>query len=126
MSSFTRSAPRPRSAEEFIASAGKTHDDTDTEADISINTASKVISQKTRKSLTKREKPWEAFRKKETARNIFNLRINNYYLAILRYLAEQDEDVSMQGIVKEILLPELEKRAGISPNFDLKARTTNE
>jgi hypothetical protein len=126
MGSFTRSAPRPRSVEEFIENAGKTVVDTDTETNTSINTSPNIIVQKTKKSSPKRDKPWEAFRKKETARNIFNLRINNYYLAILRHLAQQDEDVSMQGIVKEILLPELERRAGIDPNFDLKARTANE
>jgi hypothetical protein len=57
-------------------------------------------------------KPWEQFDRKATAKNVFNLRLNDYYLNILRHLAEQEEDGSMQRVCKRILLPELDKRAG--------------
>ena len=57
-------------------------------------------------------KPWEQFDRKATAKNVFNLRLNDYYLAIIRHLAEQEEDSSMQRVGKRILLPELEKRVG--------------
>jgi len=57
-------------------------------------------------------KPWEQFDCKATAKNVFNLRLNDYYLAIIRHLAEQEEDSSMQRVCKRILLPELEKRVG--------------
>ena len=57
-------------------------------------------------------KPWERFDRKATAKNVFNLRLNDYYLAIIRHLAEQEEEISMQRVCKRILLPELEKRVG--------------
>jgi hypothetical protein len=58
-------------------------------------------------------KPWERFDRKATAKNVFNLRLNDYYLAIIRHLANQEEDSSMQRVCKRILLPELEKRVGV-------------
>lgn len=60
---------------------------------------------------TPHRRPWSASDRKATAKNLFNLRLNGYYLDMLRYLASLDEDTSMQLLVKEILLPELERRA---------------
>ena len=35
------------------------------------------------------ERPWQAFEKKAVPRTTFNLRLNDYELALLRWLAEQ-------------------------------------
>ncbi len=56
-------------------------------------------------------KPWEPFDKKAKPTNVFNLRFNDYYMAILRHAADQDEDLSMHKICMRILKRELERLA---------------
>lgn len=91
--------------------------DSDTDTNIHTNTGIGMNANTNTGINTKRSraraKAWENYKRKATAKNIFNLRLNDYYLAILRHLADQDDETSMQQIVKDILLPELEKRAGI-------------
>lgn len=60
---------------------------------------------------TDKQKPWDKFDKKAPPKNTFNLRLNDYYMTLLRHLADQDEDLSMHKICKKILLPELERLA---------------
>src|SRR4029450_2523827 len=54
------------------------------------------------------ERPWQAFEKKAVPRTTFNLRLNDYELALLRGLAEQ-RDESMQKVAKRVLIPALER-----------------
>jgi hypothetical protein len=54
------------------------------------------------------QRPWHAFEKKAVPRTTFNLRLNDYELALLRWLAEQREE-SMQKIAKRVLIPALER-----------------
>ena len=54
--------------------------------------------------------PWEGLDKKAVPRTTFNLRLNDYELALLRALAEQ-RDVSMQKLSKRLLIPALEELA---------------
>jgi hypothetical protein len=51
---------------------------------------------------------WQAFEKKAVPRTTFNLRLNDYELALLRWLAEQREE-SMQKVAKRVLIPALER-----------------
>jgi hypothetical protein len=115
MAQFSRSAPRPQTAGEFVdgADAPSTPARHDTNTNTSI-TADAHPTSKRRRARVSRERPWERFSKKATAKGVFNLRLNDYYLSILRHLAAQDEDKSMQQIVKAVLLPELERMAGIA------------
>ena len=54
------------------------------------------------------QRPWHAFEKKAVPRTTFNLRLNDYELTILRWLAEQREE-SMQKVAKRVLIPALER-----------------
>ena len=54
--------------------------------------------------------PWEGLDKKAVPRTTFNLRLNDYELALLRALAEQ-RDISMQKLSKRLLIPALEELA---------------
>ena len=130
MGKFSLAPPAPRTPEEFIKAADtNTNTNTNTKGNTDItpvmhsqNPQRGRMTGKTRarkaeleeRVIEKENIPWDGFRRKATSNIVFNLRLNDYYMAILRYLAEQDEDaVPMQQIVKQILLPELEKRAGI-------------
>lgn len=53
-------------------------------------------------------KPWDAYDKKAVPRTTFNLRLNDYELALLRHLAAQ-RDESMQKVAKRALIPMLEQ-----------------
>ena len=57
---------------------------------------------------TTTERPWQAFEKKAVPRTTFNLRLNDYELSLLRWLAEQREE-SMQKVAKRVLIPALER-----------------
>jgi hypothetical protein len=59
------------------------------------------------------ERPWQAFEKKAVPRTTFNLRLNDYELALLRWLAAQREE-SMQKVAKRVLIPALERLVGES------------
>ena len=52
--------------------------------------------------------PWDAYDKKAVPRTTFNLRLNDYELALLRHLATQ-RDESMQRVAKRALIPVLEQ-----------------
>jgi hypothetical protein len=52
--------------------------------------------------------PWDAYDKKAVPRTTFNLRLNDYELALLRHLAAQ-RDESMQKVAKRTLIPVLEQ-----------------
>ena len=54
------------------------------------------------------ERPWQAFEKKAVPRTTFNLRLNDYELTLLRWLAAQREE-SMQKVAKRVLIPALER-----------------
>lgn len=58
-------------------------------------------------------KPWDEFDPEDRANLVFTLRLNEYEFAMLRWLAEQNEDLSMQKIVRRALVPELRRRAGV-------------
>lgn len=49
-------------------------------------------------------KPWEAFDPKEKPTSGLNLRLNEYQLTLLRYIAEAD-DRSLQQTIKRLLIP---------------------
>ena len=40
----------------------------------------------------------------------FNLRINQYYIEALRYFSKPEEGISMQAVLQEIVINELNKR----------------
>ena len=52
--------------------------------------------------------PWDAYDKKAVPRTTFNLRLNDYELALLRHLAVQRAE-SMQKVAKRALVPVLEQ-----------------
>jgi hypothetical protein len=54
------------------------------------------------------QRPWEGLDKKAVPRTTFNLRLNDYELALLRWLAERREE-SMQKVAKRTLIPVLEQ-----------------
>ena len=54
--------------------------------------------------------PWETLDKKAVPRITFNLRLNDYQLTLLRWLADQ-RDESMQKLAKRLLIPALEQLA---------------
>lgn len=54
--------------------------------------------------------PWDAFDRKAVPRTTFNLRLNDYELTLLRWLAER-RDESMQKVAKRVLIPLLEQLA---------------
>lgn len=56
------------------------------------------------------QRPWETWDKKAVPHMTFNLRLNDYELTLLRWLAEQ-RDESMQRVAKRQLIPVLEKLA---------------
>ena len=56
------------------------------------------------------DRPWEALDKKAVPRTTFNLRLNDYELTLLRWLAEQ-RDESMRKVAKRLLIPALEQLA---------------
>ena len=55
-------------------------------------------------------RPWETLEKKAVPRTTFNLRLNDYQLTLLQWLAEQ-RDESMQKLAKRLLIPALEQLA---------------
>lgn len=55
-------------------------------------------------------KPWEGLDPKDTARNDVHLRLNDYEMAQLRWVVEQNEDLSIQKVVRRILVPGLQRR----------------
>jgi hypothetical protein len=60
-------------------------------------------------------KPWEGLDPRGRRARVFNLKLTDHDLAILRWLAEQNKDLSMQKIARRILVPELHRRAGVEP-----------
>lgn len=135
---FSRNAPKPQSRMEFIEAPNQQYvsskeqgSDPHTNTSISMGVADNCgqniaremlqrtseaseipyFAQSSQSNGTRNYTPsWAGFNRKATAKNLFNLRLNDYYLEILRHLAKVDDETSMQKIVKEILLPELERR----------------
>jgi hypothetical protein len=56
------------------------------------------------------EAPWQQHDPTERPTKLFNIRLNEYELAMLRYIADLDPDISMQKVVRRILVAELKKR----------------
>lgn len=100
---------KPAGAEEFIkASSGIATDirsDINTNTDIGIKNHIGINS-----NINADIYPWQKHNKKSVRKKVFNLKINDYYLEAIRYLANPEEGVSMQNIVQEILIKELDKR----------------
>jgi hypothetical protein len=60
---------------------------------------------------TKQEPPpWEQFDPDELPKYSISIRLNDYHMVMLRYLAQQ-EDRSQQKILRGILIPGLEEKA---------------
>ncbi len=87
------------------ASKGELAQPLDTDAAAFIDGANE-----TQNTNTDIERPWEEFDKKAVPRTTFNLRLNDYELTLLRWLAEQREE-SMQRVAKRLLIPLLEQLA---------------
>lgn len=64
------------------------------------------------RSVEKPTKPWEEFDPNAPATKGMNLRLNDYELALLRYVAA-DEDRSAQKTLRRLVLEALEEKAGI-------------
>jgi hypothetical protein len=61
---------------------------------------------------TKQEPPpWAAFDPEALPKYSVSIRLNDYHMAMLRHLAEE-EDRSQQKILRSILLPALEEKVG--------------
>jgi len=54
--------------------------------------------------------PWEKFDPEEPPKYNVSVRLNDYHLAMLRYLAQQ-MDVSQQKVMNRILRPQIEQQA---------------
>ena len=54
--------------------------------------------------------PWEKFDPEEQPRYNVSVRLNNYHMAMLKYLAKQ-MDVSQQKVMSRILRPRIEEKA---------------
>ncbi len=54
--------------------------------------------------------PWEKHDPEDVPRHNVSVRLNDYHLEILRYLAK-DADVSQQKILKKILVPAIAEQA---------------
>ena len=54
--------------------------------------------------------PWEKFDPEELPKYNVSVRLNDYHMAMLRYLASH-EDRSQQKILRSILVPALEEKA---------------
>lgn len=64
------------------------------------------------RSVNKPEKPWEAFDPDAPPTKGMNLRLNEYELALLRFVAAE-EDRSAQKTLRRLVLEALETKAGL-------------
>lgn len=94
-----RHSPRKQSAQDWVRQA-HTHTSINTDTAAAGDTIS--VSE---------WPPWHGMKRRAAAKNMFNLRLTDRHFAMLQLLGEHDEERSRQKILKEILLPELEKRA---------------
>lgn len=137
MSKFSRTPPAPSTPDEFIKgadpidespppSATKKKPKQVTNADdvepAAVSSRSErpagaqglfppVASERTKKPDD--STPWKHLDPKATARRSFILRLNEYEYALLKYLGSQNPDLSMHKVAKRLLVPELEKHAGV-------------
>ena len=88
---------KPSGAKDFISGSNI---NTDTNTDISINTSTDT-------SITD---ILSEYNPNDIRKKSFNLRINQYYMEALRYFSKPDEGVSMQSVLQEIVMKELDKR----------------
>lgn len=58
---------------------------------------------------------WLRFDKKDKPSYNVTVRLNEHYMAKLRYLAERYEDLSMQRILRKMLLPGLDEQTAPKP-----------
>lgn len=56
------------------------------------------------------ERPWEAHDPDELPKHNVSVRLNDYQLAMLRYVAQRS-DVSQQKVLNRILIPAIEEKA---------------
>ena len=56
--------------------------------------------------------PWEKYDPEDSPRNNVSVRLNDYQLEMLRYLARR-EDTSQQKILKKILIPAIKEQITI-------------
>lgn len=54
--------------------------------------------------------PWDQYDPNDVPRHNVSVRLNDYHLAMLRWLAE-DADMSQQKILKKVLVPAIEEQA---------------
>ena len=55
--------------------------------------------------------PWKKYNKNAVKpKKQFILKLNEYYHSTLQYLSNPEEGISMQKIINEILIPELDKK----------------
>ena len=112
MSGFKHRLVPSMSADDFVNEPDKRGKETPYQTNTNTDTGISIIPDEDGETIpAPASKPWDNFDRRGSANRVFNLRLNDYWWAILHHLGEQEEDKSMQKIVKEILLPELEKRA---------------
>lgn len=61
-------------------------------------------------STAKKPPPWDAHDPDEVPKHNVSVRLNDYQLAMLRYIAQQT-DVSQQKVLNRILIPAIEEKA---------------
>lgn len=105
----------PLSPEDFVNAAehktvDKSQYHTNTNISVVPDAAQSAPAHGMREVEPPQRNPWDGFNRKAASNKVFNLRLNEYWWAVLHHVGEQDEDKSLQKLVKEILLPELERR----------------
>ena len=128
---FSRTPPKPSTAEEFIAAADAPPAPVPTTpAPVPIApaptmasdhvVAPKAVRRRSAPHQSGADKPWEQFPRKARSRKIFNLRFNDYYWAVLNHIKAKrqsvdGEEISLHTICQELLFNALEHEAGIEP-----------
>lgn len=97
-------------AERKTADRNQYHTNTNTSISVVPDVVQAVPDIAQREPEPEQKKPWDGLSRKAASNKVFNLRLNEYWWAVLHHVGEQDEDKSLQKLVKEILLPELERR----------------
>jgi hypothetical protein len=95
---------KPAGAESFIKNK-KVNIDIDLHTNKDIDISDGIYT-----SIDTNTYPWQTHNKKSIKKKLFNLKINDYYLEVIRYLANPEEGVSMQNVIQEILIKELDKK----------------
>lgn len=87
------------------------HINTSSNASITTNTIHATNTKQNTNINTNVDKQfsWQSYNKKALHKNVFNLRINDYYHEVIKSMAVPEEGISMQNIIRDILLRELDK-----------------